>query len=235
MTMHTVLALLVGLAAPGQVPAEFVTLFTPLEYRYSGGGYEERLFKYRLYVPDATTERMPLVVWLHGVGEAGHDNVNQLRWLERLVFRRSWKERDYPFFLLAVQCPLDNSAWTRNGARAAGDDDMIDVARAVMEETLRSYPIDPERVYLAGISSGGSGCWEFAARYPEYFAAVAPMASGGGDRSRVELPSIRAHPLSRRSADMSDALPRLARARPKPGISWSCPPFSEILENDSPL
>ena len=40
-------------------------------------------------------------------------------------------------------------------------------------------------MYLTGLSSGGNGCWEMAMCWPQLFAAVAPLASGGGDRSRA--------------------------------------------------
>lgn len=184
--MQNVLAVLIAIVATPPVNPEFVDLFQPLEYRFTGGEYVDRAFKYRLYVP-ATTEsgqRMPLIVWLHGMGDGGTDNAWQLRWLERLVFRHHRWNR-YPFFLLAVQCPPDNPAWTRAGS-AVRADDMINVAKEILEQTLRDDPIDPERVYLSGVSSGGTGCWQFATRYPEYFASVAPFASGGGDNSQVD-------------------------------------------------
>jgi predicted peptidase len=184
--MHSVLVVLAAFVATPPVNSEFVDLFQPHEYRFTGGQYDERPFKYRLYVPSWTrsNEKKPLIVWLHGMGDGGIDNAWQLRWLERLIFRRfPWNR--YPFFLLAVQCPPDNPAWTRAGS-AAHADDMINVAREILEKTLRDFPVDRERVYLSGVSSGGSGCWRFAGRYPEYFAAVAPMASGGGDPSQVD-------------------------------------------------
>ncbi|MFO0949296.1 MAG: dienelactone hydrolase family protein, partial [Planctomycetota bacterium] len=48
----------------------------------------------------------------------------------------------------------------------------------VVLDLLARLPVDRERIYLAGLSSGGNGCWEFAKRHPELFAAVAPMAAG---------------------------------------------------------
>ena len=44
----------------------------------------------------------------------------------------------------------------------------------VLDDVLQRYNVDPKRVYLTGISMGGYGAWDFASRYPEYFAAVAP-------------------------------------------------------------
>ena len=50
--------------------------------------------------------------------------------------------------------------------------------------------MDPDRVYLGGLSSGGNGCWEMASRYPELFATVVPISSAGGDESPSRLTKI---------------------------------------------
>jgi dienelactone hydrolase len=42
--------------------------------------------------------------------------------------------------------------------------------------------IDSDRIYLTGLSMGGNGAWETAAKYPELFAALAPIC-GLGDPS----------------------------------------------------
>ncbi len=38
--------------------------------------------------------------------------------------------------------------------------------------------VDGNRMYLTGLSLGGFGAWEYALRYPNRFAAVAPIAGG---------------------------------------------------------
>lgn len=62
-----------------------------------------------------------------------------------------WRKR-YSCFLLAPQCPTQ-SYWT------SLDDELIGVIREVMDQQA----IDPERVYLTGLSMGGFGCWTLAA------------------------------------------------------------------------
>jgi predicted peptidase len=59
--------------------------------------------------------------------------------------------------------------------------DMISVTDAILSDLLQEFPIDRARIYLAGISSGGTGCWQYSLRLPKRFAAVAPMA---GSRQR---------------------------------------------------
>ncbi len=185
--MFVSVALFVALMLSVELHADFVFLFTPLEYRYSGGGYHDTVFRYRLFVPDVSEQegKRPLIVWLHGYGEAGHDNIAHLRWLDRLILRPPWERRSYQFFVLAVQCPHENGHWYRSSASAT-DDDMVNVAAAIVEQTVRDNPIDPRRVYLAGVSSGGNGCWELALRHPERFAAVAPLASEGISQSQID-------------------------------------------------
>lgn len=70
---------------------------------------------------------------------------------------------------------------------------MVDVAAAILDELLQEYPIDRKRIYLAGVSSGGTGCWEFAVRHPQFFAAVAPFSSGG--TSHPELRNLVGIPI----------------------------------------
>ena len=50
----------------------------------------------------------------------------------------------------------------------------------VFEEVMKEYPIDPDRVYLAGSSMGGQGVWHIGTRNPTQFAALAPQAGWTG-------------------------------------------------------
>lgn len=55
---------------------------------------------------------------------------------------------------------------------------MLEIVMAITDEMMRDFPIDPDRVYVSGLSSGGSASWELAIRHHKRVAAVAPMASG---------------------------------------------------------
>ncbi|MBK9992272.1 MAG: prolyl oligopeptidase family serine peptidase [Verrucomicrobia bacterium] len=49
-----------------------------------------------------------------------------------------------------------------------------------MVQTLsKTYSIDPDRIYVTGISMGGYGSWGIINRYPFFFAAAVPMSGGG--------------------------------------------------------
>lgn len=173
-------------------------LFTPLEYRPAGGRFRDQSFKYRLFVPErmAAGKRLPLLIWLHGEGESGSDNVEHLRWLP-LVFKDKTDRSKYPFFALAVQKPA-GEPWARSVVKAAGAaDDMLGIVMSIVDRLMEDYEIDPDRVYLSGVSSGGTASWELGARHPQRFAAIAPLASAGIDLSEanqfVRLPVLAFH------------------------------------------
>ena len=172
----------------------FLTLYKPMEYREAGGKYEDHVFHYRLLDPrtEESGRKLPLLVWLHGLGEAGDDNVSQLHYLDTIVTPAPWKAGEVPFFVLAVQCPRDES-WDSDDQPAS--DDMLSVLSQILDRTLDDFPIDRDRVYLSGVSAGGGGCWRFAARRPDYFAAVAPLSDGGVNlkRPQIECPDANAH------------------------------------------
>ena len=164
----------------------FRTLFREHSISYSGRGYVDEAFTYQIFIPPALTpdERLPLIVWMHGRGEANGPRKARfhLRYLKQLFKMSSESEGAQRFALMAMQCPQDNAGWTTSAANA---DDMADVLAAAIDDVLTRYPIDPSRVTLAGISSGGNGVWTLGSRRPELFAALVPMASTG-----LEGPSI---------------------------------------------
>jgi predicted peptidase len=49
----------------------------------------------------------------------------------------------------------------------------------LVDSACEKYRIDPERIYLTGLSMGGFGTYETAIRWPDRFAAIAPVAGGG--------------------------------------------------------
>ena len=131
--------------------------------------------EYRLFIPQrAAVERQPLLIWLHGRGEAGSNNRDQLAWLELLFGESRDDVVNFPAYVLAVQCPADTPNWSSGRAAAI---DPIDRVQIVLDQLLCQERIDDQRIYLAGISGGASACWELAGRDPERFAAMVPFAT----------------------------------------------------------
>ncbi len=111
--------------------------------------------------------RWPLLLFLHGAGERGDD-------LELVKKhgppRRIAEGRTYPFIVAAPQCPA--GAWWE-------DVRQVQTLAALLDELERALRVDPDRVYLTGLSMGGYGTWRLAAEYPDRFAAIVPICGGG--------------------------------------------------------
>jgi len=195
--LTAVLVLLIGqhtILAAERFNRSFPEGFDEGQYVASKAGGQPITVRYRLFRrrPLDPAVRYPLLIWLHGEGEAGDDNSLQLRWLD-LVFRVGTTRGDYPFFVLATQCPSDQRAWAASGSGPPDDHsgntensaDPLAITYDVFKHLLESEPIDPDRVYVAGVSSGGTATWQLAIRHPEDFAALAPMSSRGANLQTV--------------------------------------------------
>lgn len=125
-------------------------------------------FKYVKYLPKDYDEikKYPLVFFLHGGGERGDDLDVASRHGYMKYVREEGKE--YPFIFIAPQCP-NNKYW---GC-------YIESLIAFLDYICESLPIDMDRVYLTGLSMGGTGAWMLAMAEPERFAAVAPVCGTG--------------------------------------------------------
>jgi predicted peptidase len=49
----------------------------------------------------------------------------------------------------------------------------------LLDEVSARYAVDPDRIYLTGLSMGGFGTWAWAIAEPHRFAAIAPICGGG--------------------------------------------------------
>lgn len=125
-------------------------------------------FSYVLYRPENRMPNLPLIVQLHGAGEAGNGQ-EELEVVDRYGFSRLLRSGgEYPCLAVMPQCGAE-SFW------AAEIPNVYTFIRRIME----IYRVDPNRVYLTGISMGGYGTWLTASRYPKLFAAIAPVCGGG--------------------------------------------------------
>jgi predicted peptidase len=125
-------------------------------------------YGYRVFVPTSydATHAWPVILYLHGSGETGTDNVKQIE--TGLGAYVSQHRDDFPAIVVFPQAPRETQ-WNGRMAR---------VAFEALDATMRQYNIDPARVYLTGISLGGFGTWELALEQPRRFAALMPIASG---------------------------------------------------------
>lgn len=123
--------------------------------------------RYLLFLPASydTKRRWPLILFLHGAGERGDSlGTVEVHGPPKIVRQQP----DFPFVVLSPQVP-EGGTWQT---------DMLD---ALLDEVTANYAVDPDRIYVTGLSMGGYGTWKLAIRYPDRFAAIAPI-SGGGER-----------------------------------------------------
>jgi predicted peptidase len=165
--------------------------------QWAGGVHLQRLggnLPFRLLQPPDRSEarRSPLLLFLHGAGQCGRDNQQQLVGLPDQMSQPDWRRR-FPCFVLAPQCP-DNGSWSTR---------MEDLENLVIR-VCEDFPVDRRRVYVTGLSMGGFGAWELAARRPELFAAVVPIC-GGGEASWAER--LKTVPLWAVHGDADETIP----------------------------
>jgi len=126
--------------------------------------------KYLLYVPkDYGDDPYPLLIFLHGAGERGDDlELVKIHGPPKLIEAGV----ELPFIVASPQ--VEEGEWWSPST-------VVWVLKDV-EKRLR---VDPDSVYLTGLSMGGYGTWETAIKYPNLFAAIVPIC-GRGDPALAE-------------------------------------------------
>ncbi|OLF17219.1 prolyl oligopeptidase family serine peptidase [Actinophytocola xanthii] len=132
--------------------------------------------KYRLYSPTRSPRhgRRPLVVWLHGGGEGAslpdgyYDNETTLR-ANRGALGFATRAAQRIFGGAHVVVPQSTSAWMQDGPGFAP------LIAEIINEVVRSRPVDRGRVCVAGASNGGYMSLKLTTVYPTLFAASVPV------------------------------------------------------------
>jgi len=142
---------------------------------------------YRILTPAAIEQgtQYPLVLFLHGAGERGADNQKQLVHAAS-DFASPQRMKDYPAFVVFPQCPKEQrwveSPWDLPSGSGEFDTEPSKPMAAALElvdSLVKELPVDPARVYVAGLSMGGQGAWYAAATKPRRFAAMLEVCGGG--------------------------------------------------------
>ena len=143
---------------------------------------------YRLLKPEDydPQKKYPLVLFLHGAGECGTDNKAQLK-NSVVEFTKEENRKKRPCFLAVPQCPSMKVGWSDFRSKTPGKapSDAARLALEIVAELQKQYSIDPNRLYITGLSMGGYGTWDIITRHPDMFAAAVPVC-GGGDPSKAE-------------------------------------------------
>lgn len=164
-------------------------------YVFAAGG---EIMPYHLYVPSNynPARAFPLVVALHGLGANEDSMLSPL-------YRIAPLAEQHGFIVVA---PLGYRVDGGYGAFPSGrrgelsERDVMEVLKLVRQQ----YKIDDNRIYLVGHSMGGIGTWALGAKYPELWAALAPI-SGFSSPGNVE--KMRAIPEIVVHGDADDVVP----------------------------
>jgi hypothetical protein len=127
---------------------------------------------YLIHLPngyDKSADRKPLFIFLCGNSHQGSDlsgilNEGPAQYLNDLPKLKEF----WPFVGLFPQ-PPDNMRWDSPG--------MAEAVVGMIDEIVKKYRIDPDRIYLSGLSMGGKGTWLVAEAAPDRFAAIAPISA----------------------------------------------------------
>lgn len=143
---------------------------------FKGRSVKALQMEYLLFLPqsysDDKDKRWPLMLFLHGAGERGTNIAKvTVHGPPKIVKEKA----DFPFILVSPQCP-SGQIWS--------DEALL----GLVDELVKKHRVDETRVYLTGLSMGGYGTWSLGIKYPDRFAAIAPIC-GGGDTLPILLPA----------------------------------------------
>ncbi|SDN33426.1 esterase, PHB depolymerase family [Methylobacterium phyllostachyos] len=150
-------------AATPDRPGTRASSFVSLSHAVAAGSRD-----YKLFIPSRPDDPAPLVVMLHGCTQNPDD-------FAAGTGMNALAERAGVFVAYPAQSRQAHAqrCWNwydpRDQARGSGEPAIIaGLTRAIMAE----HPIDPARVYIAGLSAGGAAALNIARAYPDLYAAV---------------------------------------------------------------
>lgn len=121
------------------------------------------------YLPQdykSNSNKYPIVISLHGIKEKGNTltEVNKVANVGMPKYVKYGAQ--YPFILISPQLKTTMGRWTGNYVM-----EVINYVKTYLR-------VDPNRIYLTGLSLGGGGVWSVATANPNVFAAILPICSG---------------------------------------------------------
>lgn len=166
----TLVIFIFGFSLTVESASKIETGFFDREITLEGVGY-----RYQIYLPvNYTPDKLhPVILFLHGAGEQGEDGRLPTQVGIGPAIRRA--EDRFPFIVVFPQAHPHQLS----GERAT-------LALKTLDQTVKEFNGDPERLYLTGISMGGYATWYLAARAPDKFAAIVPI-SGYVTLPRLDL------------------------------------------------
>lgn len=145
---------------------------------------------YRILYPKDfdKNKKYPLLLFLHGAGERGNNNVAQLTHGGDLFLQEEVREK-FPALVIFPQAPKEDY-WARvevnrevkpfelNFKKEEGPTTSLQLVMALLNSITTEEFVDNNRIYVGGISMGGMGTYELIYRQPELFAAAFAICGG---------------------------------------------------------
>lgn len=162
-------------------------------YQYNNPDPESASWmRFRMLVPNgfdrcATDGKSyPLIIFLHGSGESGiydsnpNNGVGEQDNDKHLVHggqrhQTAVQNGTFPGFVIYPQIRKSVNNQNYWGI------DNVKAVKYIIDKLIADYKVDPDRIYIHGLSMGGEGTWIFVANYPQYFAAIHPMSAAGSN------------------------------------------------------
>ncbi|SVD97122.1 uncharacterized protein METZ01_LOCUS449976, partial [marine metagenome] len=127
-----------------------------LKLKMSGKNYS-----YARYVPESAKPNMPMILILHGMGGSGANII------------QSWIKRLHDEFIIVCPTYPMGAWWSKNAEN---------FTLKLIKETRQNYSIDPNRIFLSGLSNGAIGAYLIGMFYPDRFAGIVPIAGAITER-----------------------------------------------------
>lgn len=136
--------------------------------------------RYLVWLPEGYGEdrdrRYPLIYFLHGSGDDDYDSTFVVSFGLPAVLALGEQPDDFEFVVVSPQAAPGTNWHLGN---------QPEVVDALLEEILDTYLLDPDRVYLTGLSMGGYGSWHIASHNPERYAAMASLSGSGYQQAQT--------------------------------------------------
>jgi len=193
-----------------------------LQDKFEAHNYKgDWVMPYRLFRP-ATGKKAPLVLYLHGSGGLGDDNLKQLAF-GNIFGTRVWllpeNQERFPCYVVA---PQTDRGWIRHdfsqqpAKELPGFGDGARLAIEIVDALRREFAIDERRLYIAGNSMGGAGVWNMLANRPNFFAAAVICCAGASPddgTGSLDTPLWDFHGGADEAAPVSSSRDRIAARR----------------------
>lgn len=158
---------------------------------------------YRKYTPELKSgEKYPLIIFLHGAGERGSNNISQVAGQDAFL-NLIWSEegKKYSAYVIAPQCPSDKKwcevSWGDINTHQTPKEPSygMKLLYELIQDMKLKDQIDPNRIYVTGLSMGGYGTFDFLVRYPEEVAAAIPICGGADNEKLASMPELKEIPI----------------------------------------